>query len=104
MGTRPENVDILVPQFPGFFTKEYASSFNDEELTKRINMYLGRMMFRRLSSINQAYYLAHSYYFDNDINSDEESLNSLKKVTMDDVKRVADKYLGVENPVKVIVR
>jgi predicted Zn-dependent peptidase len=67
-------------------------------------MYLGRMMFRRLSSINQAYYLGHSYYFDGDIYSDEDALNKLKEVKIDDVKRVAEKYLSVSNPVEVIVR
>ena len=67
-------------------------------------MYLGRMMFRRLSSINQAYYLAHSYYFDGDIYADGEMLDALKKVTLNDVKRVAEKYLQVSNPVEVIVR
>lgn len=104
MGTRPENVDVLVPQFPGFFKKEYTASFTNEELTKRVNMYLGRMMFRRLSSINQAYYLGHSYYFDDDIYADEESLANLKKVTMEDVNRVIDKYLHADYPVEVVVR
>ncbi|MCW8996419.1 MAG: insulinase family protein [Psychromonas sp.] len=104
MGTRPENVEKLIPQFPGFFTTDYTKSFNEEDLEKSINMYLGKMMFRRLSSINQAYYLGHSYYFDGDINADREELNEMKKVTFDDVKRVADKYLHVSNPVKVIIK
>jgi predicted Zn-dependent peptidase len=93
LGTRPENVDKLKPQFPDFFNKEYASSFTEDELTKRVNMYLGRMMFRRLSSINQAYYLGHSYYFDGDIYSDEDALNKLKEVKIDDVKRAAEKNI-----------
>jgi predicted Zn-dependent peptidase len=67
-------------------------------------MYLGRMMFRRLSSINQGYYLAHSYYFDGDIFADEESLTKLKQVTLQDVKAAVEKYMNVENPVEVIVR
>ena len=104
LGTRPENVDKLVPQFPDFLTTEYASTFTEDELTKSVNMYLGRMMFRRLSSINQAYYLAHSYYFDGDIYADEEALNKLKEVKIDDVKYVAGKYLNVSNPVEVIIR
>ena len=104
MGTRPENVDKLIPQFPGLLAVDYTKSFTEDELIKSVNMYLGRMMFRRLSSINQAYYLAHSYYFDDDIYSDGEMLDALKKVTLDDVKRVAEKYLHVSNPVKIIVR
>ena len=104
MGTRPENVDKLVTQFPDFFTAEFSNSFTEDELVKRVNMYLGRMMFRRLSSINQAYYLAHSYYFDGDIFADEESLTKLKQVTLQDVKATVEKYMKVENPVEVIVR
>ncbi|RKY92886.1 MAG: hypothetical protein DRQ01_05695 [Ignavibacteriae bacterium] len=104
LGTRPENVDKLVPQFPNFLTTEYASTFTEDELTKSVNMYLGRMMFRRLSSINQAYYLAHSYYFDGDIYADEEALNKLKEVKINDVKYVVGKYINVSNPVEVIIR
>jgi len=104
MGTRPENVDILVPQFPDFFTEEFTNSFTEEELVKRVNMYLGRMMFRRLSSINQAYYLAHSYYFDGNIYADEEALTKLKQVTMQDVQAAVEKYMYVDKPVEVIVR
>ncbi|NNG26643.1 MAG: insulinase family protein, partial [Ignavibacteriaceae bacterium] len=103
LGTRPENVDKLLPQLPKFFTTEYAGTYSDEELTKSVNMYLGRMMFRRLSSINQAYYLAHSYYFEGDIYADEEILDRLKEVKLEDVNRVAEKYLKVINPVEVIV-
>jgi len=104
MATRPDNVNILIPQFPGFFSKEFTASFTEDELVKRVNMYLGRMMFRRLSSINQAFYLGYSYYFDNNIYADEESFNNLKKVKMEDVKRVIEKYLHADNPVNVIVR
>jgi predicted Zn-dependent peptidase len=67
-------------------------------------MYLGRMMFRRLSSINQAYYLSYSLYFDGDIREDEKMLNDLKNVTVDDVKKAAEKYLIIENPVQVVFR
>lgn len=104
MGTRPENVDKLILQFPGLLAVDYTKSFTEDELIKSVNMYLGRMMFRRLSSINQAYYLAHSYYFDDDIYADEELLDALNKVTLEDVKRAAEKYLHVSNPVKIIVR
>ena len=103
-GTRPENVDVLVPQFPGFFSLKMLNDVDDASLEKSVNMYLGRMMFRRLSSINQAYYLGHSLYFDNDINSDAEFLNGLKAVSLDDVNRVAKKYMDGEKPISIIVR
>lgn len=104
MGTRPQNVEKLVPQYPGFFDAASIASLTASELEKAINMYLGRMMFRRLSSINQAYYLAHSYYFYNDMDYDSRFLDQLKRVSVDEVKRVAQKYLRAHNPVSVIVR
>ena len=104
MGTRPQNVDNLLPQFPEFFDSKMVASINDAELEKAINMYLGRMMFRRLSSINQAFYLAQSLYFNGDINYDQTFHNQLKNVKMADVKNVAQKYMKIENPVSIVIR
>jgi len=101
--TQPKNVEKLAPQFPGLFNPEFANGITEDDLEKTVNMYLGKMMFRRLSSINQAYYLAHSYYFDGDITTDKSNLDALKNVKLEDVKRVAKKYLEVENPVEIII-
>lgn len=104
MGTRPQNVDKLIPQYPGFFDPKLLETLGAEELQKSVNMYLGRMMFRRLSSINQAFYLGDSYYFYGDMDYDSEFLNKLKTVTVADVQGVANKYMKVENPISVVVR
>jgi predicted Zn-dependent peptidase len=103
-GTRSENVDVIVPQFPGFFSMNMLNDLDASMLEKSVNMYLGRMMFRRLSSINQAYYLGHSQYFDGDLNSDSEFLDGLKAVTLVDVNRVTKKYMDGQNPISIIVR
>lgn len=103
-GTRPENVDKLLPQFPGFFSMNMITDVDEASVEKSVNMYLGRMMFRRLSSINQAYYLGHSLYFDGDMNTDSEFLEGLKAVRLDDVKRVAKKYMDGKNPISIVVR
>ncbi len=103
-GTRPQNVDILVPQFENFFSPLMIDDLSEDELKKSVNMYLGRMMFRRLSSINQAFYLGSSFYFENDFNRDKEFLAQLKNVKLSDVKNVAAKYLKVNNTVQVIGR
>jgi predicted Zn-dependent peptidase len=81
-----------------------VNSITTEELDKTINQYLGRMMFRRLSSINQAYYMAYSLYFYGDCEHDQYFLEQLKQVTLDDIKRVAGKYMVIKNPVTVIMR
>jgi len=104
LGTRPENIDPLRPQIPGFFDQNIVQSFTTHDLEKSLNMYMGRMMFRRLSSINKAYYLGYSQYFHNDIHHDELFLSDLKKVTLNDVKKVAEKYMIINNPVSIIVK
>ncbi len=103
-GTRPANIDPLLPQMPDFFSTDMVSELTPSQLQKSVNMYLGRMMFRRLSSINQAYYLAHSQYFHEDMYYDNKILEQLKKVTVTDVREVAEKYLNPEKSVSVIVR
>ncbi|MGA8265985.1 MAG: insulinase family protein, partial [Ignavibacteriaceae bacterium] len=103
-GTRPQNVDKLVPQYPGFFKQAVVDKLTQGELEKSINMYLGRMMFRRLSSINQAYYLGNSLYFENNFNYDKQFLDALKKVNLAEVKNAAKKYMVIKNPLSIIVR
>jgi predicted Zn-dependent peptidase len=104
LGTRPANIDSLLPQVPGFFDQKVVENFSEFDLKKSLNMYLGRMMFRRLSSINRGYYLGHSQYFYNEINYDANFHEALKIVTLEDVKTVAEKYMVIKNPVTVIVR
>lgn len=103
-GTRPQNVDKLSLQYPKFFRMSVLDSLTQDKVEKSINMYLGRMMFRRLSSINQAFYLGSSLYFKNDFNYDKQFLDELKNVKLADVKNAAKKYMNVENPLMLIVR
>ena len=103
-GTRPQNVDKLIPQYPGFFVMKAIDTLSQNTVEKSINMYLGKMMFRRLSSINQAFYLGSSSYFFNDYNYDKNFLDALKKVKLADVKEAAKKYMQIKNPMTLIVR
>ncbi|MBC8345693.1 MAG: insulinase family protein [Candidatus Marinimicrobia bacterium] len=103
-GTRPENVDVIIPQFSRLFSMNMLNDLDASMVEKSVNMYLGRMMFRRLSSINQAYYLGYSQYFEGDMNSDTKFLNRLKAVTLVDVNRVAKKYMDGQIPISIIVR
>ncbi len=104
LGTRPQNTAVLVPQFSQLMSQSTLGELTEEEVQKAINMYLGRMMFRRLSSVNQAYYLGTSLFFHNDMNHDQTFLDALKKVTLTDVKRVAEKYLTPEETISIVVR
>ncbi|MFZ4619194.1 MAG: M16 family metallopeptidase [Bacteroidota bacterium] len=103
-GSRPKNVDTLVAQYPRFFKSTVLDSLTAEQLEKSVNQYLGRMVFRHLSSINKAFYLGSSLYLNNDSETVPKFLSALRKVTLDDVRTVAKKYLTVSNPVSIIVR
>lgn len=103
LGSRPENVEVLKPQFESLLSLEVLAELNEEEVQKSINMYLGRMMFRRLSSINQAYYLGTSQFFHGDLDHDSKFLEDLAKVKMEDVQRVAETYMIPHNPISIIV-
>ncbi len=103
-GTRPKNVDTLLLQYPGFFKRSAVDNVKQEQLEKSINMYLGRIMFRRLSSINQAFYLGSSEYLNHEYTYDKSFLEKLKNVKLADVVNAAHKYLTVKNPVSVVIR
>jgi len=103
-GTRPQNIDKLSPQYPKFFRMAVLDSLTQDQVEKSINMYLGRMMFRRLSSINQAFYLGSSLYFKNDFNYDKQFLDEFKNIKLAYVINVAKKYMNAKNPMSLIVR
>lgn len=103
-GSRPKNVDTLVAQYPRFFRQSVVDSLTDGQLEKSVNQYLGRIIFRRLSSINKAFYLGTSLYFEKDYTYDKKSLDRLSNVKVADVRAVARKYLRVTNPISVIIR
>jgi predicted Zn-dependent peptidase len=104
MGSRSENVNKLEKQFGSKFSLDYLGKITKEDLEKRLNLYLGRMLFRRLSSINQGFYLCKSYYYYHDYTIDENFLRDLRNVSLEEVKKVAEKYLEVSNPINIIVK
>ena len=104
LGTRPKNVDKLLKIFPKFFNGKSVNNLAGTELERLVNMFLGRMMFRRLSSINRAYYYSYACYFKKDINYFSKFFHKLKNIKVENLKRVARKYLTPENPALIIVR
>lgn len=103
-GTRPKNVDTLVSQYPGLFAKAVRESLTKDKFEILVNQYTGKILFRKLSSINRAFYLGSSLYLHDNYNYDDNLLNALHNVTVADIETVAKKYLDVKNPILVIVR
>jgi predicted Zn-dependent peptidase len=103
-GTRPKNVDTLVGQYAGLFAKAVRESLTKEKLEILVNQYTGKILFRKLSSINRAFYLGSSLYLHDNYSYDDNLLNSLRNVTVADIEAVAKKYLDIKNPILVIIR
>ena len=61
---------------------------------------------RNDAHFHQLYLLTVVYYqyFHNDINYDADFHEALKKVTLAEVKSVAEKYMIIKNPITVVVR
>jgi predicted Zn-dependent peptidase len=103
-GTRPKNVDTLVVQYPRLFAKAVRESLTKEKLEILVNQYTGKILFRKLSSINKAFYAGSSLYLHDNYNYDDNLLNSLHNVTVADIEAVAKKYLDIQKPISVIIR
>lgn len=68
-----------------------------EEIKRTKNKIWGRLMSSKLSSINQSYYLGLNEYLNRGVDYDQIYLESLEKVTFDDIRRVATKYFKTDN-------
>jgi predicted Zn-dependent peptidase len=103
IGTRPQNLEAARNGILEQIEAMRTAAPDAKEVEKNINAYVGRMLMRRLSRINAAYYyglyefegLGYDYY--------ERSLAEWRKVTKEDVERVANKYLPRDQFVTVIV-
>lgn len=102
--TRKMNVENLAPQLPAFFDPAYISQVTQDELNTVVNQYLGRMMFRRLSSINQGYYRCVDLYFHDDPDYAQKGFEALKTVSLEQVMRAAQTYLVPKHTATIIMR
>jgi zinc protease len=68
-----------------------------EELERAVNSLWGSLLTSRLSRINQAYYMAVNQFLVGKYDVEDDLIEALKKVTKDDVQRVAQKYFDTKN-------
>jgi len=101
MGTRPANLEQAERGLLEEVKKLKERLFEPREVERIINKELGRQRMRRLTSINQAYYLAMAEFLGGGYG--EGFLETLKSVKPEDVQRVARQYLPSEEYVTVTV-
>lgn len=103
MGTRPENIDRAIAGIREEIRAIKEASFDKEEVQKTINAMLGRRGMRRLDRVNQAYYISMQVLDGKGPEADDLEAERLKKVTVQDVERLAKKVFQNDNYLIVIV-
>jgi zinc protease len=103
IGTRPQNYQEALDGILGEMKKIREEKVSPEELEKAKNGIWGSMLFYRLSRINQAYYMGVNEFRGVGYDYDDKYIETLRKVTVDQVKEAAEKYLNTDNYVLAVV-
>ena len=103
IGTRPQNYQEALDGILGEMKKIKEEKVTPDELEKAKNGIWGRMLFYRLSRINQAYFMAVNEFKGAGYAYDDKYIESLRKVTIDQVRGAAEKYLDTDNYVLAVV-
>jgi len=103
IGTRPQNYQQALDGILAEMKKIKEEKVTPDELEKAKNGIWGSMLFYRLSRISQAYYMAVNEFKGVGYDYDDKYIESLRKVTIDQVKQSAEKYLNTENYVLAVV-
>ena len=103
IGTRPQNYQEALDGILAEMRKIREEKVTPDELEKAKNGIWGSMLFYRLSRINQAYYMGVNECKGAGYDYDDKYIETLRKVTADQVKQVAEKYLSTDNYVLAVV-
>jgi len=103
MGTRPQNYQIALDGILEEMRKIKAENVSPEELEKAKNGIWGNMLMYQLSRISQAYYMGVNEFKGVGYDYDDKYIESLRKVSVDQVKQAAEKYLNTDNYVLAVV-
>ncbi|MCK4404696.1 MAG: insulinase family protein [candidate division Zixibacteria bacterium] len=103
IGTRPQNYQVALDGILAEMEKMKEELVSPEELEKAKNGMWGRMLFYRLSRVNQAYFMSVNEFKEVGYDYDDKYIKRIRQVTTDQVKQVAEKYLDTENYVLAVV-
>ncbi len=104
MGTSPQNLERAEAGIIEEIERALGGGFDEEEVTKAKNAYLGRQAMRTLTRANRAYYMGLAELHGESSDARRKWIAELKEVTAADVERVAPRYLKTEGLTVAIVR
>ncbi len=103
MGTRPENIERSINGIRNEIHSMCEAKIEEQEVQKTIHAILGRRGMRRLDRVSQAYYISMKVLDGKEPEADDQEAEKLKKVTVQDVERLAKKVFQNDNYLIVIV-
>ncbi len=105
IGTRPENIDkareAIIEVLDAYAEGE---GIDEADVARTVNAVRGRQIMRRMSRVNQAYFLGLDRLAGEKPGAGLERTRSLLEVTAADVKRVLKEYLETGRLAAVVVR
>ena len=97
MGTGVDNYQTAYDGILDQIEKIKSTSVTESEIRKAQNSIWGSSLTRRLSRINQAYYMTLYDFLGMGFDYNDEYIDQIRSVTSSDVQRVAQKYYSTEN-------
>ncbi|MFC1484032.1 M16 family metallopeptidase [Candidatus Neomarinimicrobiota bacterium] len=93
MGTGTDNVSEATAGIKSYFNPKRLSDLAQREVDKTINARKGRYMRQNLTRIGQAYFMGYNEYMAGDYQQAVASQTMYDGLTVNDIRRVARKYL-----------
>jgi zinc protease len=97
IGTGYENFDTARAGIIAEIENLKTDMLEQAELDKARNSLWGSSLMRNMSGVNQAYNMTYYEFIGMPFNYDDNYLQSLQKVTLEDIKQVAQKYFDTHN-------
>src|SRR5579883_261278 len=92
-----QDMDVVEQEMLRHLAEIGSNGVTDTELQKAKNQKEASIVYGFASSLGIADALTHAYTLDRNTNSVNTEIDKYSRVTVDDIKRVAQKYLTVEN-------
>jgi len=102
IGTAPQNIKTCLEGFNIEINKLKEETISEQELNSAKTNYLGKRAFLHETNAQQAYFLGYFDIMDVGPEFDTKLEESIKKVTAEDIKRVANKYFSKNSVVSLL--